>query len=234
MDALIKAVRVQVVEELPTIMAMANAELGELDRADEFDDELDRMMARAEARWRERFNAREIRETARDAGKRISELHRRGLERVFQGQTGQFTIREPAGADARVRAFANRNASLVENAARQHFEKIRTAIQTGIGSGRTPREVEAQIRKAEDQLIRRTQLIAKDQTEKIVSELQRTRLKANGIREFIWVTVGDDNVRDLHQALEGQVFPIDKGAPDEGFPGDPINCRCSMEPVFPR
>jgi SPP1 gp7 family putative phage head morphogenesis protein len=79
----------------------------------------------------------------------------------------------------------------------------------------------------------RAALIARDQTLTLNARIARERMVNLGIEEFIWTTSGDGNVREEHEALEGQKFTFAAGAPGEGLPGEPINCRCTAYPVLP-
>ena len=62
--------------------------------------------------------------------------------------------------------------------------------------------------------------------------------RGEGVTRFIWVTMGDERVRDTHKNVDGKEFDNVTGAlglldfKDSRFPGDDINCRCWKEPVF--
>lgn len=49
---------------------------------------------------------------------------------------------------------------------------------------------------------------------------------------YIWRTMKDGNVRNKHIIREGLVFEWSR-PPDDGNPGEPINCRCHGEPYYP-
>ena len=59
----------------------------------------------------------------------------------------------------------------------------------------------------------------------------RAEIAADGERFFEWRTMGDDKVRDTHVPLDGRVYSLADGHPEEGFPGDAHNCRCVAVPV---
>ena len=59
----------------------------------------------------------------------------------------------------------------------------------------------------------------------------RASIAADGVKFFEWRSMGDDRVRPAHEALDGKVFPLGQGDPEEGFPGDAHNCRCIAVPV---
>ena len=59
----------------------------------------------------------------------------------------------------------------------------------------------------------------------------RAEIAADGGRFFEWRTVGDDRVRPEHVPLDGTVYSLSEGHPEEGFPGDAHGCRCMAVPV---
>ena len=60
--------------------------------------------------------------------------------------------------------------------------------------------------------------------------LDESRQREAGVCQYIWGTVGDERVRDSHEANEGQVFSWNN-PPETGHPGEAENCRCSADPV---
>lgn len=77
----------------------------------------------------------------------------------------------------------------------------------------------------------RANVIAHDQTTKMIRRVERKRHETLGFESYIWRSVGDDRVRPDHVAREGQVFTYKKPPPD-GHPGEAVNCRCYEEPVL--
>ena len=75
----------------------------------------------------------------------------------------------------------------------------------------------------------RAELIARDQTMKTNAAISRAGHEDAGYTQYIWSTSMDERVRPEHSALEGQVFSY-SDPPDEGNPGDPVNCRCVALP----
>lgn len=75
-------------------------------------------------------------------------------------------------------------------------------------------------------------LIARDQLAKLNLALTRSRQIAAGITHFRWKDRDDSRVRPAHRALDRRVFSWAEGAPGEGFPGEPVSCRCHAEAVL--
>jgi SPP1 gp7 family putative phage head morphogenesis protein len=79
--------------------------------------------------------------------------------------------------------------------------------------------------------VSRAELIARDQTYKLNAAVTRAHHEDAGVSSYQWSTSLDERVRPEHDDLEGQVFQY-ISPPDEGNPGDPINCRCVAIPVL--
>lgn len=82
----------------------------------------------------------------------------------------------------------------------------------------------------------KAELLARDQTLKLNSQINRERQTAAGISEFIWTTSGDERVRESHAELDGQRFSWDDLPEVDGekvAPGEQFQCRCVADPVLP-
>ena len=85
----------------------------------------------------------------------------------------------------------------------------------------------------------RAQVIARDQTSKMNTNINQIRQTALGIQEYIWRTSEDSRVvgapggkypqgnamHGNHYVRNGKIFRWDE-PPDDGHPGWPIQCRC--------
>lgn len=120
--------------------------------------------------------------------------------------------------------------------ARKHFDDTLGAIAAaaflkGTNIGR----VRESVRERYGVLRRRARTISEDQSEKFDAALERKLYVAAGVKEGAWTTMQDDKVRDHHENLEGQIFDMEgPGDPEDGHPGDAVNCRCWYTPVAPR
>lgn len=76
---------------------------------------------------------------------------------------------------------------------------------------------------------RRAKLIVRDQMEKVNAALNEERQKGIGVTHYIWRTVGDSRVRSEHRDRDGERFAWND-PPDDGHPGEPVNCRCVADP----
>lgn len=132
------------------------------------------------------------------------------------------------------------NVALATSIPRKHFARMERAVKDAIANGTTTNELaemirlnylRANIRESDLGLaVRRARLIARDQVQKALAEETRLEQEELGIERYIWRTVRDERVRPEHVAREGRTFSWDD-PPDDGHPGEPINCRCFAEPV---
>jgi SPP1 gp7 family putative phage head morphogenesis protein len=78
----------------------------------------------------------------------------------------------------------------------------------------------------------RAELIARDQVLKLNGQINRHRQLSAGVEEYVWLTAGDERVRESHAALDGQTFSW-HSPPAVGHPGQDFQCRCQAIPLIP-
>ncbi len=142
-----------------------------------------------------------------------------------------------------LRRFTVRNTRLITSIPIESLGKVASVVESGISDGLRAEEISRQILATTtpegtpsselEKAKNRSALIARDQVSRIGGELSRSRQRSNGITRFIWRTVGDARVRDLHEPREGKEYSWEEGAGEnDPFPGSGISCRCSAEPVL--
>lgn len=195
-------------------------------------------------RARDRFGRQTVRiGRLRELARNMDRLNRGQVSRVI-GQAitlepdpeileGQATVRLPSGSRrvaSTLDAWVRTNTSLVTNIPVDTWRQVEATVRDGFRKG-SRHEVIAR-RLAERGVVAesRARLIARDQINKLNGQLTEARHRDLGITRYRWQTVGDDRVRDEHEALEGQIFAWDD-PPAEGHPGQPIQCRCSPIPI---
>ncbi len=136
------------------------------------------------------------------------------------------------------------NAQLITNMSTEHWTRV-TQIVTDNYAGRLDGSLLSNLIDATGITKRRAKLIARDQTAKFASDLNRIRQQNVGIESYIWRTSKDARVvgtpgglypkgsraHENHYAREGKEFRWDD-PPSDGNPGIPINCRCTAQPVI--
>ena len=85
----------------------------------------------------------------------------------------------------------------------------------------------------------RAAFIARDQTSKLTTATNASRMKSAGVTRFRWRHSGGSfDPRVLHLQYDGQEFDlsdppvIDERTGEKGLPGQAINCRCYMVPII--
>lgn len=177
------------------------------------------------------FTNKRLADLASTYGDRTSQFQRRELAKQFANALGiDITVSEP-NLVPRLEAWAAQNASLIRSVNTKYFGEIESRTLEALRTGQRAEDI------ADDYAVRygvsesRAMLIARDQIGKLNGQLNRARQDALGVKRFTWRSVGDERVRDEHEALDGKVFDWDD-PPSEGEPGEPINCRCFGEPVL--
>lgn len=104
-----------------------------------------------------------------------------------------------------------------------------------LGGRRAP-DVAAELLKTESITQARATLIARTEIAKSNAALTQARAEFVGATHYIWRTVGDADVRDVHAELDGEIFRFDDPPEIDGEgahgPGEIWNCRCYAEPIF--
>lgn len=124
--------------------------------------------------------------------------------------------------------IATRNAGLIKGLAQTTVQRVQQTVTRSVLSGQPVRELKKQLAADFAFSDRRAALIARDQTAKLTSDLNRIRHKQAGIEHYTWRTSQDERVRPLHRRLNGRVYRYDEPTDAEQglHPGQPINCRC--------
>lgn len=88
---------------------------------------------------------------------------------------------------------------------------------------------------------RRAKVIARDQTQKAVSEYHATREQSLGFEYYVWETAHDERVsrgNGGHAQLDGRMYRYDEPTAvidsygNVGHPSDRVNCRCRRKAVL--
>jgi hypothetical protein len=145
-----------------------------------------------------------------------------------------FTLSNPLVADC-VTAHTTR----LVNINRVTERHIRERVADGLRSQMTINQIADEIRIKFDLYKSRSILIARTETTGALNEGEQLILEEAGAEQKIWITAGDEKVRDNHSADE-KASPIDVKDvfPNTGlmFPGDQsngdasevCNCRCTL------
>lgn len=138
----------------------------------------------------------------------------------------------------RVKQFAAENVALIKTIPQQLFADVEKRVLSGMRQGLRHEELAEQLQERFGVSESRAKLIARDQVLKFNGELNKVRQQDLGVTRFVWRTVHDNRVREVHSERDGKTYswddpPGDESDPGDGsFPGEGINCRCWSEPVI--
>lgn len=123
---------------------------------------------------------------------------------------------------------ATRNAGLIKGMTDALINRIQATVMNSVLTGKTSKELKKQLAKDFGFGDNRAKLIARDQTAKLNSDLNRLRHQQAGVNFYVWRTAADERVRPRHRACNGVVYEYGKptDAEDGLPPGQPIQCRC--------
>lgn len=134
------------------------------------------------------------------------------------------------------------NVRLIESIPAQYLTQVDSIVLSNVRAGGRPSAIAKLLEQQFDITERRAKLIARDQTNKINSNLSQMRQMATGFEYFRWETSHDERVRDRHKHVAERVTAYGKGIfrydnppiVDQNVPqkpGEPIQCRCIAVPV---
>lgn len=140
------------------------------------------------------------------------------------------------------KALVSENVSLIKSIPQQYFVDVTGSVMRSITTGRGLQDLIPELKQYEGVCSRRAKNIALDQTRKAYTSITRQKLLDQNVTKFEWLhSGGSANPRESHEMLDGKIFDfkdIDQqqaalGVPekDRGYPGEPINCRCTLIPV---
>ena len=153
----------------------------------------------------------------------VANLDPRALRDFFTGKP----------LDRLLNRWAADNVRLVANAESRFLDEVQAAVVDGLVEGRSTRDIARTIKERGNVARSRARLIARDQVASLNHDITRNRQTSLGIDTYRWTTSLDERVREDHAARHGRVFRWDN-PPDDGHPGQAINCRCVATPVVPK
>ncbi len=125
-----------------------------------------------------------------------------------------------------------RNTLLIRNVSDQIRQQVGDIVLRGLQSRTPVREVAREIVKVTGLQRARALRIASDQTVKLSAALDRQRMDAVGISEFIWKHSRKAHPREWHKARDGQRFKFTDPKLRGDLPGDQPFCGCKAQGVI--
>jgi SPP1 gp7 family putative phage head morphogenesis protein len=173
--------------------------------------------------------------------KGVSDVTARQLGESLKDVSGGVTLKTDvvSGRVAEVmKAGVKENVALIKSIPADYFQRIQGDVMRSIQTGAGMADLVPAILAHGQSTKKRAELIARDQTSKATTAINRARMQGLGIKQFEWLhSGGGKEPRALHLQLDGQIFDldnppvIDNRTGERGLPGQLINCRCRMVPV---
>lgn len=215
---------------LPALIARAQSE-----RNDSASDDARDLLARTQAALEASVQTSDLERIARRYGSEVDAFQRAQLAKQVRSALGADVF---AGADGRavqaaLNGFIVENVALIKDLRQTTVSGIEQTITRAVASATPHSRVAEELEKRFGLSERRAALIARDQIGKAYGQITAARHRQIGVSRYIWRTVRerDERVREEHEEREGEVFSYDD-PPEDGHPGEPINCRCYPEPVL--
>lgn len=137
------------------------------------------------------------------------------------------------------RALFEENVNLIKSIPQHYFTEVTGLVQRSASMGRDVEFLADELHKRYEITRRRTEFIARDQSNKATEALRRVRDKELGITEGIWVHVpGKKTSRHTHRLMNGKTFIIAEGLYDPDAKrkvlcGELPGCQCTYRAVIP-
>lgn len=194
----------------------------------------DKVIKEASARAVDLFSAADLRGIADKFGNRTSKFQKSQLVRQAQsaialdlGTIGKVE----KGIVGLVDEWIAVNVDLIKSLPDRYFDDIKTRVYQAIDAGTRHEDLANDLAGRYEIPIEQAKLIARDQVGKLYGSLNGQRQQNLGITGYFWRGVLDNRERAEHEDREGQRFTWDD-PPDDGHPGEPVQCRCYAEPDF--
>lgn len=167
----------------------------------------------------------------RQVGRQVGAFVRAPGEATEQARIVSRGVVGTAATARAVDAWNRDNVRLIVSVPEQTYRQVEGVVRDGFRRGLRQEQIAKLIEERGVVAQSRARLIARDQVGKLNGQLTRARHEALGAKSYKWRTSLDERVRDEHAEREGQTFAWD-APPFDGHPGEPINCRCTAEPLF--
>ena len=237
LDRLTRKLFADIDKQILTKLPRWTAEEAALNSADTVDDELTFLINQLKEQYSAPQILFEYQDAARKSERRTS-IQSGVQTRRQMKELGIDIFKETPQLDRMSKRFIQQNTALITSIPQQALTEVERTIEAGVQAGTRSRDIARQITAlAPGSVMAKTRnraaLIARDQTLTHSAQLSSLRQRANGITKFIWRTVGDGRVRDLHEDRDGVEYTWADGAgAQDTFPGDGVQCRCSSEPIL--
>ncbi len=177
------------------------------------------------------FSPDDVYAAAERYARRTNDFNREQLGRQVSAALGINIAAVEPGIKPKLEEFAARNVDLIKTVPDRYFDRIRLDVEEAFETGMHPDTLSELFQERDGMAERDADRIARDQIGKLNGQLNQERQERLGVEKYAWRTMNDERVRDEHAEREGEIFEWDD-PPEDGHPGEAIECRCYPEPIF--
>ena len=225
---------------LSTISLRAN--LNHPNRQDAWTDDVETVINKVRIQFAREYSEADIKTLAQLSGKSVDFWNKRQMNSVLNRVLGIDLIKFEPWLDDVMKGFVKENVDLISSIPDKFLGDVEGIITRGFRSGTRVEDLSQEIEDRFDVTDSRADLIARDQIGKLNGQLSEARQTDLGLNKYIWRTSQDERVRGnpaglypnadpSHWEREGEIFDW-SDPPEDGHPGEPIQCRCYAEPVL--
>jgi uncharacterized protein with gpF-like domain len=140
-----------------------------------------------------------------------------------------------------IKASTEEAANLIKLIPQQALAEVQGAVMRSITTGKGMYDLVPFLKVKYKGNIKRARNTALDQSRKAYQSVNTTRLKAYGVKKFIWIHSGGGMTqRPLHVEMSGKEYDLNNppyigmmyGEKIYGLPADLPNCRCILKPII--
>jgi SPP1 gp7 family putative phage head morphogenesis protein len=175
---------------------------------------------------------------SRTAMRMIKEVlvsNNRGWSATSKSIGQQFKTELTGKVGITARQLHDAQVELIQSIPIEAGERAQRLSMEAVTGGRRASEVAEEIARTEEVTKNRAMLIARTEVSKANASITQARAESVGVDSYYWRTSGDQDVRDSHAELEGQIFTFSNPPYIEGEgahgPGETFNCRCWAEVI---
>jgi SPP1 gp7 family putative phage head morphogenesis protein len=218
-------VQQRVVSQLQRLVGEAAAE-----RGDASGDDAHRAVGAVVDQWMRELSPEKIRGIATQYASRTEKYQKQELARQMESTLGIDVFALPEkGLQGRIEQFTTENVSLIKSLAKDYLDDVELRVTAGLRDGSRAEEIAQDLQDRYGVAENRAKLIANDQIGKFYGNLNEARQTQLGVDSYVWRTVHDNRVRSEHADRDGKTFQWNE-PPEDGHPGEAINCRCYADP----
>jgi SPP1 gp7 family putative phage head morphogenesis protein len=173
-------------------------------------------------------------------GRRVDEMLRKVA--IEAQRTSDVDMRRVLGIDlgrrhsaAEIERFVEANKRLIRSLAEDQANEVARIIRADVPERRRAESIARESEGRFGVSRSRAALIARTETSKLKSQLDRENQQRVGITHYFWHSTGDEKVRPMHEELDGTRHawdspPIAETNGERHHPGEFPNCRCVAIP----